>query len=122
MLDVADSFEVGIVEAASDSVAPGSVLLYPELSAGSAVVLERNGPVGKAEELLLKAPAEVGDSGTDVVAPGADVTDPPPETVTDGLYKLVPRIGEDPGVAAVREESREFVGETRGVEVLVQGM
>lgn len=109
---------------ADRSVLAGSVLLYTELSASGVVVLERNGPVEKAE-LLLNASAELDETGTDVVAPGADAHWLWFEVVTEGVYEFVPEMEEDPGVVCgVEEELGEVVEEVPGVdaEVSMQGM
>lgn len=66
---------------------------------------------------------EVDDTGTDVGAPGADVTGLSPGIVTDGLYEFVGETEEDPTVASVGEEVGVFVEDAKreDAEVSVQG-
>lgn len=117
---------MGVTDTASDSVTTGSVVLYPELAADDAIVSETDDPVGKAEELPLRKPGEVEGSGTDVAVSGADVMQPPADTVglADVPYKLVPEIEEDLEGASVKEELRDFVEEPPGsdADASVHGM
>ncbi len=96
--------------------------MYPELTADGTVVFDTEDPVGKVEELLLRAGAEA--SGTDVAVSGVDVAESPADAVADVPYRLVREIEGDLEGAKVKEELSDLEEEPCGsdTEVSEHGM